>query len=307
MHDRKEIAKGCFAGGAIFMAISLWLYPVWWATTISTLAGCAAGYLGYKFQDVYYSAKKVSKEAFKAAKDSLAKNTKKRRKDPGVSFIVCATAMLYILWEFSTVSITLNWSEENKSAVDFVGLPISFGISVILLIVILGFIQNGCYRRKEYFRKKIAGIDVFDSFDFDEEKFQKKKISYLWFGQCFWTGLAASTKETKDELAVFFGALPEKFSNISWQPISRIKRIAKGACYYVIRFFLIINDEERIVCSIAGPLGGLLTWKLFLPTAVLSFGQNIFLTICGGIISVALGVALCELAEWIKKNQKIMA
>ena len=305
MDERKKIAFACFIGGCLCTSVALLVVPeFWW---FGVLAGLISGYLAYDFKEVILAIPKVIKASYYNSTQFINltfDDIIDWLTDPHPFIYPGIVISIYPIYLFILETNIMNVSElfsKNFSSgviyivvtplmiavIGFVCVMISAGV-----VALFSFIGSNYWEKVEWYNIHEIPPSKEKLQELAKEGLSSAEITYLRAYRWFIKGILFSFFFISIRIPLAIA----KFFFIGFIPF------AFEAAWYL---FKLIHSKERVLCSLDGTIGGVVTYFLFTPRE-LPIHQQIVIVLFGGILGTGFGILNWEIvSKRILKVQKV--
>jgi len=317
MTETMKIARACFIGGALCSGVALLVAPalLW----LGMIAGAAGGYVAYEFRAMLQAIPR----AFRTAR-AAAKKVSGFFFEVGESAYVLTVERLLVFKEwlkephpffypgfglgvalFITLFSTARWSEMFLREETIYGalvdvLIIVLAISMMSALIIfstsmllwaLAFL-GARYTENAYWHGEVTIPSEQEEWYGLHQMPMTYANAYRWIGKLLWFGLVK-----------VFITFPIKVVRVALEfvvaGIFGFYRLLMMTPRFVYELVKLVHSDQRLLCSIAGTVGGLVAivgFRVFGPQAP-SIVEYLMVPVFGGFIGAALGIASWELVS----------
>lgn len=302
--ETRKIAVACFIGGVLCASVALYFTPAFW--WLGLFAGAAGGYFSYEFRNVLRAIPVALRDARRGGAKVLSwltVNAKSWFSKPHPflypAALITLPGWLWCIYHLIPLLLREVLASHGVVEASFIG-TLTFVMAILLLI--------------ELSVVMIAPIALL------------ALIGARFGERCYWWPFIVSHSNEQMEQIVArlegegLRRVPTSYSNV-------LRWILKGVCIIMLFFvwtlwkylaislwialcfmgrfswhlFRLIHSEKRVLCALDGTLGGALAY-LMLVTRVMSSGEQILLTVFGGLLGAAFGVLNWEIVSkrWLK-------
>jgi hypothetical protein len=304
--ERRNIAKGCFIGGAVFTLLAILINPRIWY--LAAPAGFMAGYMAYNFRSVLRAVPEAASAAWHAAAEMMVGLAGEANEFFGKPhhflyssiFISSLAAVLsaVLSWDFiisliSTkgimafsypASYILYWLVMGLIVV----VTVFFFVSVLVHILVFSFAFAGCrVAEKSYW------YPFLDRMTLDRrrgklqaEGLREVPITYLNLARWFLKGLGLF-------ILLFIWHAPKRVMLFF---VSLFVFLFRFEFTFLVYLFDLIHCRQRVVCGIDGTLGGIAAYFLMVQPGM-HWWQAVFAVVVGGFIGAGIGLLNWELVS----------
>lgn len=296
--ETRKIAAACFAGGVICCLVALLVTPAYW--WMGLLAGFAGGYLGYEFREalrmipvawrVVMAESQSSWQIFLDEKSRAARIVQEWLAEKHVFLYPGALCSLAAAgWVMYCLSLLPPQEQMSQPrAIVSIGFVVMALGMFCFTLVIMGLAYAGCVHvERAYWWPLVERYDIARRVGrLEARDLRRKPLTYLNVLRWALEGVVVVAFFLAVLLWIYIVAFLIQFT---WRTVRLLSK-------FLWHVFKLIHSEKRLLCGVDGALGGGASY-LWLVSAAMTPMEQLTMTMFGGLLGAALGVANWEVVS----------